>query len=112
MPKGERLHILIVEDDPDVAGTIAGLLDDEFRVTVAADGASMRDFLKGDWVDAAIIDVLLPGERGGSLAEFAKSLGIAVVMCSGDLKVIDFAAEHHLQLLRKPFLRRELLAAV
>jgi DNA-binding response OmpR family regulator len=72
----------------------------------------MRDFQRtDDRADAIVLDAVTPGEKGASRARHAKDLGLPVVMISGP-EIISFAAEHGLQLLRKPFRAEELYAAL
>jgi len=83
------------------------------RVSCAVDGALMRDFLKGDDpVNTVVLDALMPGESSTTLALHAKELGLSVVMISGSLEAMKFAAENNLQLLEKPFRAQELVNAV
>ena len=58
-------HILVVEDEHDIAELVALHLRDEgFAVTLAADGhAGMRQALAGSW-DLVILDLRLPGPDG------------------------------------------------
>ena len=73
----------------------------------------MRDFQRtDDRVDAIVLDAVTPAENGASLALHAKDLRLPVVMISGSPEIISFAAEHGLQLLRKPFRAEELYTAL
>ena len=54
----------------------------------------------------------LPGEPNGQLALHAKSMHLPVVMMSGHIEAMQFADEHHLLLLTKPFRMRELFSAI
>jgi hypothetical protein len=45
----------------------------------------------------------MPGEASSTLALLAKTLRLPVVMISGSPDGMKFAADHGLQLLRKPF---------
>ena len=58
-------HILVVEDEHDIAELVALHLRDEgFAVTLAADGhAGMREALARSW-DLVILDLRLPGPDG------------------------------------------------
>lgn len=107
-------HILAVDDSGVVRQVLAAMLQKQgYRVTIAKDGASMREQLKlTDPVDAIILDVLMPGEPGDSLARYARELGIPVVMISGNLETMTFAEIDGLQLLQKPFGFRELANAL
>jgi DNA-binding NtrC family response regulator len=107
-------HILVVDDDSDVRFVIAEMLRSYgYRVSCSVDGASMREFLQGtDPVDAIVLDMLMPGENGKTLAFHAKELGLPVVLISGSLEAMEFAAENHLQLLSKPCRAQDLVNAV
>jgi two-component system, OmpR family, response regulator len=107
-------HILVVDDDSDVRDVLAEMLRAYgYRVSCAVDGALMRDFLKGDDpVNTVVLDALMPGESSTTLALHAKELGLSVVMISGSLEAMKFAAENNLQLLEKPFRAQELVNAV
>jgi DNA-binding NtrC family response regulator len=107
-------HVLLVEDYDPGRELIANMLEDRgYRVSTVPAGASMRDFLRTDGrVDAIVLNAVTPGESGASLACHAKDLGLPVVMISGSNDEISFAAEHGLQLLRKPFAAEELYGAL
>ncbi|MGF1611466.1 MAG: cache domain-containing protein [Kiloniellales bacterium] len=109
---GER--VLVVEDDPDVRDTTAGMLKDlGYEVAVCGDGAEALTFLdQQDEVDLLLTDVVLPGELSGF--DLAKEVtrrrpGIGVLCMSGYARQSDDAPDHHsLPLLMKPFGRSEL----
>jgi two-component system nitrogen regulation response regulator NtrX len=108
-------QILVVDDDGDVRDVIIGMLvENGFVATAATGGVAMRDILAADAVriDAIVLDALMPGEAGTSLALHAKTLRIPVVMISGGLESLKFAEDNGLQLLRKPFRITELIKAV
>ena len=107
-------HILVVDDDSEVLFVLTEMLRSYgYRVSCVADGASMREFLQGtDPVDAIVLDMLMPGENGKALILHAEELGLPVVMISGSLEAMEFAAENHLQLLSKPFRAQDLVNAV
>ena len=112
MPATE--HILVVDDNGDVRDVIVEILREYgYRVSWAVDGASMREFLQGgDPVDAVVLDALMPGETGTTLAAHAKALGLPLVMISGSLEALDLAAQSNLPVLKKPFRAQELLYAL
>jgi CheY-like chemotaxis protein len=107
-------HVLAVDDSAVVREVIAAMLKKHgCRVTTATDGVSMRERLQqGDAVDAIILDALMPGEPSDSLARYARSLGIPVVMISGSLETMTISEIDGLQLLRKPFGFEELTNAL
>jgi two-component system, OmpR family, response regulator len=111
------LHILVVDDDADVLAVLVEMLRvSGFTVTAADSGVAMREILADKKaflaVDAVVLDCLLPGEPSAQLALHAKDLRLPVVMVSGSIESMTFAEEHGLQLLRKPFRRTDLLAAI
>jgi DNA-binding response OmpR family regulator len=114
MSQSEPKRILLVEDYDPVRELTANVLEDRgYRVSTVPGGATMRDFLRtDDRVDAIVLNAVTPGENGASLARHAKDLRLPVVMISGSPEIVSFAAEHGLQLLRKPFRGEELYAAL
>jgi two-component system, OmpR family, response regulator len=111
---GQPKHILVVDDDGDVRDVIVALLEkNNFRVSSAASGSLMRDFLQtADPVDCVVLDALMPGEAGISLVLYLKEVGLPVVVISGSPEAIERAVEDDLQLLRKPFRAKELYDAI
>jgi two-component system, OmpR family, response regulator len=107
-------HILVVDDNDDVRDVIVEILRGYgYRVSWAVDGASMREFLQGSGpVDGIILDALMPGEAGTTLAVHAKALGLPLLMISGSLEALDLAEQNNLQVLKKPFRTQELLDAL
>ena len=107
-------HILVVDDDGDVLAVLVEMLEDrKYRVSSAVDGITMRRFLEGDDpVDAIVLDAAMPGEARASLARHAKDLGLPLVVTSGSPDEMQFALDHGLQLLEKPFKAQDLVDAV
>ena len=64
----KQRNILVVEDEPDIAHLVAlHLRDEDFKVTVAADGhEGMRQAFARNW-DLVILDLRLPGPDGLSI---------------------------------------------
>lgn len=110
------LHILVVDDDADVLTVLVEMLRAVgFIVTAADSGIAMREILADKSllsIDAVVLDYTMPGEPSAKLALHAKSLRLAVVMVSGSMEAMEFADEHGLQLLLKPFRSPDLLAAI
>ncbi len=66
-------HILVVDDDQKIRGLLGRFLSSNgFRVTEAADAASARAFMRGLAFDLVLLDVMMPGESGLSLARDLK----------------------------------------
>jgi two-component system phosphate regulon response regulator OmpR len=67
-------HILVVDDDQRIRDLLAQyLFQNGFRVTTAPDAATARSTMAGLVFDVVILDVMMPGENGLSLARDLKS---------------------------------------
>jgi two-component system phosphate regulon response regulator OmpR len=63
-------HILVVDDDQKIRDLLARyLFENGFRVTTAADAATARASMRGLAFDLILLDVMMPGESGLSLAQ-------------------------------------------
>jgi two-component system, OmpR family, response regulator len=111
---GPPKHIPVVDDDGDVRDVIVEILQSEnYRVSSAASGALMRDFLENaDVVDCVVLDATMPGEGSISLALHLKGAGIPVVMISGSPEAMAYAEKNGLRFLQKPFGAQELYNTV
>lgn len=106
-------RVLVVDPNEGVRELVASILEDRgYRVSLAEDGAMMRRILAEAAFDAIIMDASVRGEASASLAEYAKGLRLPVVMISGNDLIMGHAADHSLQLLRKPFRIQELCDAL
>ncbi len=66
-------HILVVDDDQKIRELLGRfLVSNGYRVTEAADAASARSFMRGLAFDLVMLDVMMPGESGLSLARDLK----------------------------------------
>jgi two-component system, OmpR family, response regulator MprA len=64
-----KQRILVVEDEPGIAGFVRrGLLFEGYAVTMAADGRTALDALRDDPPDLLILDIMLPGVDGLEIA--------------------------------------------
>ena len=67
-------HILVVDDDQKIRELLGRfLVSSGYRVTEAADAASARSFMRGLSFDLVMLDVMMPGESGLSLARDLKA---------------------------------------
>jgi two-component system, OmpR family, phosphate regulon response regulator OmpR len=67
-------HILVVDDDQKIRALLGRFLTSNgYRVTEAADAASARSFMRGLSFDLVLLDVMMPGESGLSLARDLKA---------------------------------------
>ncbi|HMD66663.1 MAG TPA: response regulator [Stellaceae bacterium] len=96
-------HILLVEDDADVQTVVSEFLATiGHRVTSATSAEEARLIIASEPVDLALIDCLMSGEQGNSLAKHALKLGIPTILTSGDPHYIE-SSEHPFPFLPKPF---------
>ena len=112
-PKPPR--VLVVDDDPALRELLADYLGaNGFVVDAARDGVEMRARLRAALPDAIVLDLMLPGEDGLSLAlELRATSDVPILMLSarGDevdrVVGLEVGADDYLP---KPFGPRELLA--
>jgi two-component system OmpR family response regulator len=109
-------HILVVDDDREIRAILRQFLESEgFRVSAVRDGAGMRQVMATDAVSLVVLDLMLPGDDGLTLArelrETRPQVGVLIVTGRGDTvdKIIglEMGADDYLS---KPFHLRELLA--
>lgn len=109
-------NILVVEDDTAICQVLVMHLELVGHTCREADNASVARTLLDDFVpDAALLDVMMPGEDGFSLGEALISRGIPVLFVTAKTAVSDrvrglrMGAEDYIL---KPFEPAELLARV
>jgi two-component system OmpR family response regulator len=113
----EKVHILIVDDEPRIRGMLHRYLVGEgFKVTDAADGAALRAVLDHEAVDLVLLDLVMPGEDGLSLARHIRKRSetpIIMLTAKGDLidrvAGLETGADDYIV---KPFELREVLARI
>ena len=110
------MRILIVEDNPRIAGFLQkGLREEGYVVEVAADGDSAFEKATTQGFDAAVVDVMIPGRSGVELVRDLRDAEVALpvlLLTARDLvedKVagLDAGADDYLT---KPFEFSELTA--
>lgn len=110
-------HILIVDDQREICDLVQEYLSGEgYRVSTAQDGGGMRKAMAQSPVDLVILDLMLPGEDGLTLARSLRqesSVGIIILTGRGEtvdrIIGLEMGADDYLP---KPFHLRELLARV
>jgi two-component system, OmpR family, response regulator len=110
-------HILVVDDQKEICEVVQQYLSSEgYRVSVANDGAGMRRVMDGAEVDLVILDLMLPGEDGLTLArQLREESTVGIIILTGRGETVDriigleMGADDYLP---KPFHLRELLARV
>jgi two-component system phosphate regulon response regulator OmpR len=114
-------HILLVDDDPRLAGMVSEYLGEAgFRVTIAADGRTGLERLLREPFEALVLDLMLPDMDGLEVcrqvrASAARASDIPILMLTarGDamdrVVGLEMGADDYLP---KPFDPRELVARV
>jgi two-component system OmpR family response regulator len=110
-------HILVVDDQKEICDVVQEYLTGEgYRVSTANDGSGMRRALGQSHIDLVILDLMLPGEDGLTLARGLRDeSGIGIIILTGRGETVDriigleMGADDYLP---KPFHLRELLARV
>jgi len=111
-------RILIVDDDPDLRDLLTRYLEGQgIPASAVEDGKAMDAFLEtGEPVDLLILDLMLPGEDGLSIArrlKMERDLPIIILSARGEevdrIVGLEMGADDYLP---KPFSPRELLARI
>lgn len=115
MISDQKLQILIVDDDPAIRDLLSEYLSaNGFATQAVGDGRAMRAAMERKMPDAILLDLMLPGEDGFSIArELRSHSNIPILMLSARGEEIDrvvgleVGADDYMQ---KPYSPRELLA--
>jgi DNA-binding response OmpR family regulator len=115
-PAEDAVHILVVDDDQRIRQMLTRYFEQEgYRISVAADGPAMRAQLN-DSVDLVLLDVVMPGEDGLTLArEIRASSDVGIIMLTGRDDVLDRVVGLEVgadDYIAKPFHLREVMARV
>lgn len=113
----EKKKILVVDDDEKLLDLVIKYLSKEgFHVDGVLNGQEMDDYLAGNEVDLFVLDLMLPGEDGLSIARRLRTSGsVPILMLSARGEDIDriigleVGADDYLA---KPFNPRELSARI
>jgi DNA-binding response OmpR family regulator len=108
-------RIMVVDDDPGMRTLLEAYLGDSgFAVLTAGDGAEMWQVLESGMPDAIVLDLMMPGEDGLSLARRLRSeSNVPILMLSARGEEVDRVVGLEMgadDYLAKPFSPRELLA--
>ena len=113
---GTESHLLVVDDDERIRGLLQKfLIRSGYLVTVARDAAQARKLLAGLEFDLIVLDVMMPGEDGISLARALRSkISTPILMRSArasEIRIegLEAGADDYLA---KPFEPKELLLRV
>lgn len=113
----DALHVLVVDDEPRIRTMVRRYLVEEgLQVSEAADGAAMRAVLEQERIDLVLLDLVMPGEDGLSLArDIRRGSDVPIIMVTGKGDLIDrvvgleAGADDYIA---KPFHLREVLARI
>ncbi len=109
--------ILVVEDDPNLLGTLKyNLLKEGYVVVTAADGAGAVEISRTEKPDLAVLDIMLPKLSGFEVCRILrKDTNIPIMMLTARTEEVDkivgleIGADDYMT---KPFSMRELLARI
>jgi DNA-binding response OmpR family regulator len=110
-------HILVVDDERDIRDPLAGFLSKNgLRVTKAESAASAREILAVHAIDLVLLDIMMPGEDGISLAGYIRATPkTPLILLTAKADEVDrvvgleVGADDYVV---KPFSPRELLARI
>lgn len=110
-------HIVIVEDDADIAQMLVELMTESgFQASVAISGGEMNRLLDRRGADLIVLDAMLPGEDGFSICRRLRAAGktpILMLTALGEdidrILGLELGADDYVT---KPFNSRELLARI
>jgi two-component system, OmpR family, response regulator len=111
-------HVLVVDDDPAIRDVVGSYLENHnFRVSLAADGRTMRRVLSDQSVDLMILDLKLADEDGFELMRgVGAQTDVPIIVLTGHRRDetdrvvgLELGADDYMM---KPFGLRELLARV
>jgi DNA-binding NtrC family response regulator len=112
-----RPVILVVDDEPGLRESFHLILDDDYDVVEAPDGAAALEILRATHVDLVLLDIRLPGMDGIEVLERIKAVdeGVEVILVTAVKTVRTAVAAMKLgafDYVTKPFEEDELLSLV
>jgi signal transduction histidine kinase len=102
-----RRHVLLVEDDDNIAGLVAAMLDDlGYDATRATNATSALDILDAQAFDLVFSDMVMPGEMNGLMLAEAVATRfptMPIVLTTGYSNAASSARAKGIRLLLKPY---------
>jgi two-component system, OmpR family, response regulator len=116
-PSQQPAHVVIVDDDAKLRSMASEYLQQHgFRVSTAESGAALRQILNRDGADIVVLDIMMPGEDGLSIARSLNGLPeVGIIMASAlgsetdRIVGLEIGADDYLA---KPVSPRELVARI
>lgn len=113
----DNAHILVVDDDPRLCRLLSRYLArNGYRVSSAPDGQAMFRLLETNVPDLVVLDLMLPGKDGFTLArQLRERFNIGIIILTGKPETtekiigLEIGADDYMT---KPFEERELLARI
>ncbi len=116
---GEKIKVLIVEDDKDIRDLLHDTMKEEYAISEAANGIEALDCMKGEIPDIIVTDIYMPGMDG---IEFVRKLKEQEMTSFIPVIFLSSESSEELQLtgiregvdafLSKPFQTKHLEAAI
>ncbi len=105
--------ILVVEDDADVLVVLRAMLEQAGHVIETGEtNQQATAIIEQGGFDLVISDVALRGGNGESIAKSADTLGVPILLISGEPKRLETLRGGTIPFLQKPFRVDELIATV
>lgn len=109
--------VLIIEDEPNIADTLAFLLRKEgFDVATAVDGVSGLASFEREGADIVLLDLMLPGMSGSDVCRaIREKSNVPIIMVTAKVDEIDKVVGLEIgadDYVTKPYASRELIARI
>ncbi len=99
----DRLHILIVEDEPLVLDALHAMLEADYNVSTVRTVGDACACLRTSHIDVGLVDWQLPDGRGEAVAEYAEKCSVPSITMSGYPDGINDLQQRRRPHLVKPF---------
>jgi CheY-like chemotaxis protein len=114
MTESEPMRVLIADDSPHLVLLYRAVLEDAgYEVVSVSNGIAAIAAAESGDIDAAVLDVLMPGVSGDAIAERLRRTNpqLPVLLMTGDSGE-QFVSDATAPVLRKPFPPEDLVRAV